>query len=139
MKTTSTFQSPSSRRAAWWLLSEKDDLTAEEQSFVDHLFQLCPDAEKIKALLRDFKRLVKEHKVDEFDRWRKAVEESQIIEFQTFSEGLNKDREAVKAALRLSWSNGQTEGQVNRLKMIKRQMYGRANLDLLTARILYRG
>ena len=42
-----------------------------------------------------------------------------------------------KAALELPWSNGQTEGQVNRLKMLKRQMYGRANLDLLRIRLLY--
>jgi len=69
-----------------------------------------------------FKRLVKERKAEEFDRWLKAVGESQIVEFQTFSEGLNKDREAVLAALGFHWSNGQTEGQVNRLKMIKRQM-----------------
>ena len=48
------------------------------------------------------------------------------------------ERAAVRAGLTLPWSNGQTEGQVNRLKMLKRQMYGRANIDLLRQRVLYR-
>jgi transposase len=51
--------------------------------------------------------------------------------------GLRRDGEAVMAALSSQWSNGQTEGQINRLKMLKRQMYGRANFDLLRARVLH--
>jgi len=55
-----------------------------------------------------------------------------------FARGLTTDLAAVSAGLTLPWSNGQTEGQVNRLKMLKRQMYGRANVDLLRQRVLYR-
>jgi transposase len=51
--------------------------------------------------------------------------------------GMKKDNEAIKSALSSQWSNGQTEGQVNRLKLLKRQMYGRANFDLLTSRFLH--
>ena len=54
----------------------------------------------------------------------------------SFARGLRSDYAAVAAALRESWSNGQTEGQINRLKALKRQMYGRANIDLLKARLL---
>ena len=54
----------------------------------------------------------------------------------SFARGLRADVEAVAAALREPWSNGQTEGQINRLKTLKRQMYGRANLDLLRARLV---
>jgi hypothetical protein len=56
---------------------------------------------------------------------------------RSFAAGLRRDGEAVMTALSSEWSNGQTEGQINRLKMIKRQMYGRANFDLLRARVLH--
>ena len=55
---------------------------------------------------------------------------------ETFATGLRQDAAAVGAALTLSWSSGQAEGQVNKLKLIKRQMYGRANFDLLRSRVL---
>jgi transposase len=60
-----------------------------------------------------------------------------VAEIEGFAEALSKDHEAVKAALTHKWSSGQTEGQINRLKFIKRQMYGRANFELLKARFLY--
>ena len=60
-------------------------------------------------------------------------------EFRTFATGLKSDYDAVEAGLTTPWSNGQLEGQVNRLKLIKRQMYGRANFDLLRQRVLYTG
>ena len=58
-------------------------------------------------------------------------------ELRTFATGLKSDYDAVKAGLTTTWSNGQLEGQVNRLKLIKRQMYGRAKFDLLRQRVLY--
>jgi len=54
-----------------------------------------------------------------------------------FAAGIRQDYAAVAAALQYAWSNGQVEGQINRLKLIKRQMYGRAKLDVLKARLLY--
>ena len=56
---------------------------------------------------------------------------------KSFTVGLNQDKGAVEAAIRYEWSNGQVEGQVNRLKVIKRQMYGRGKFDLLKARVLH--
>ncbi len=58
-------------------------------------------------------------------------------ELENYASGLDRDQAAVLAALTLEWSNGQTEGQVNRLKTLKRQMYGRANFDLLRKRVLH--
>lgn len=58
-------------------------------------------------------------------------------EFQRFAKGIDRDLDAVKAAFTSPWSNGQTKGHVNRLKLVKRQMYGRANFDLLRKRFLY--
>jgi transposase len=68
--------------------------------------------------------------------WLKACRDSGIAEFASFADGINGDRSAIRAALTLAWSNGQLEGQVNRLKLLKRQMYGRANFDLLRIRVL---
>jgi transposase len=60
-------------------------------------------------------------------------------ELRAFGDSLQRDEAAVRAALRLEWSNGQVEGQVNRLKLIKRQMFGRAKFDLLRKRVLKMG
>jgi transposase len=62
--------------------------------------------------------------------------EAETSALSSFARGLRADERAVTAALREPWSNGQTEGQINRLKTLKRQMYGRANLDLLRARLV---
>ena len=69
--------------------------------------------------------------------WLRAAAQSRLKEFIGFARGIGEDYEAVKNALSYEWSNGQLEGQVNRLKLIKRQMYGRGKLDLLKARVLH--
>lgn len=71
------------------------------------------------------------------DRWLKEAKDSGIAEFQSLAGGILRDFDAVRAALTLPYSNGQTEGQVNKLKSLKRQMYGRANFDLLRKRVLH--
>ena len=71
-----------------------------------------------------------------FAAWLTRVTASGIPELDRFARGLTDDRAAVEAGLTLEWSNGQTEGQVNKLKLLKRQMYGRANFDLLRQRVL---
>jgi transposase len=68
----------------------------------------------------------------DFDPWLLAAEQSDVPELQRFAAGLRRDYAAVNAALTLPWSNGQVEGQVNRLKLLKRQMYGRAGFELST-------
>jgi transposase len=78
-----------------------------------------------------------ERRAADFDDWRDEVARSEARELKSFCDGLMKDEGAVRAAMKSEWSNGQTEGQINRLKMIKRQMYGRAKLDLLRARFLH--
>jgi len=70
------------------------------------------------------------------DGWIDQSNTSKITALKSFAHGLTQDLEAIKAALSLEWSNGQTEGQVNRLKTIKRQMYGRTNFDLIRERVL---
>ena len=68
--------------------------------------------------------------------WRGRVAASELVELQRFSAGLQRDWALVVAGLILEWSTGPVEGQINRLKMLKRQMYGRAGVTLLRARVL---
>ena len=88
-------------------------------------------------MAQEFSRIVRERLPDQFNGWLRAAMQSKLKEFVSFARGLGEDHEAVMNALRYEWSNGQLEGQVNRLKLIKRQMYGRAKFDLLRARVLH--
>src|SRR5262249_24954773 len=83
--------------------------------------------------------MVRERTGEQLDSWLTKVETSQLAAFQTFVTGVHKDKEAVLAGLTLPWSTGPVEGHVNRLKLIKRSMYGRAEFDLLRLRVLHYG
>ena len=89
------------------------------------------------SLVRGFTRIVRERSSAKFNEWLRSAMRSKLREFVSFARGLSEDYTAVINALRYEWSNGQLEGQVNRLKLIKRDMYGRAKFDLLRARVLY--
>lgn len=130
-------QSPairSVRQVAFLLTEEK--LDERERTYLDRLFQLCPQMERASSLAKEFSRMVRGQRADRLDSWLGEAQESDIPDLATFAKGLGQDIKAVKAALSSEWSNGQVEGQVNRLKTIKRQMYGRANFDLLRQRVL---
>jgi transposase len=81
--------------------------------------------------------MIRERTGEDLDSWLDEVEGSHLPEFESFAAGVRKDKAAVFAGLTLPWSNGPVEGQVNRLKLIKRSMYGRAKLPLLRARVLH--
>lgn len=81
--------------------------------------------------------MVREQKAGELGAWLSLCSGSEIGGFDTFATGLRQDYAAVRAALSEPWSNGQAEGQINRLKTIKRQMYGCASFNLLRKRVLY--
>jgi transposase len=138
-KLDSAFRTPSPRGATWMLLKEEKDLKENERGFVDQLTRLCPEVKKARELAERFQKMIKQREVDKLDGWIEEASASQIKEMVGFAEGLKKDRGAVRGTLQYEWSNGQVEGQVNRLKLIKRQMYGRAKFDLLKARVLYSG
>lgn len=135
----SAFQTPSAKRAAHMLLKEDKRLRAEEGLFIEQLLRLCPEAGQVKELGQSFQKMVRERDVKQLEQWLGTAKESGVKEMVNFAEGLSKDQEAVAGALSWEWSNGQTEGQINRLKLIKRQMYGRAKFEVLRARVLYAG
>ena len=88
-------------------------------------------------LVQRFGEMVRHRWAEKLPDWLRDARESEVAEIQRFAVGLERDGEAVKAGLELEWSNGPVEGQVQRLKTIKRQMYGRAKFDLLRRRVLH--
>lgn len=123
-------------KAAWCLAARPEDLEPEESK---RRQLLCRDSAKLAEayrLAQDIGNLIRQRQGETFDTWLHRAEESVIAEFNHFATGLRRDYQAVKAALTYEWSQGQVEGQVNRLKFIKRQGYGRAKFDLLRKRVL---
>jgi transposase len=127
---------PSARSSSWMLL-QPEKLKDEEQKIVELLCHLSPEIRQAQELALNFAGIIRERRVDELREWLIKAACSGLPEFRRFARGVTVDLSAVKAALSYEWSNGQVEGQVHRLKMIKRQMYGRAKLDLLRARVLH--
>lgn len=126
----------SPRQVAWLLRRADEDLSPRQAAFLDHLTQHWPEATAARTLAREFDRLIREHDAAALDPWLGHAEASGLREFQEFVTGLRRDLAAVTNALAEEWSNGQVEGQVNRLKLVKRAMFGRANTDLLRRRVL---
>ncbi len=124
-----------------WLLVRPDLIrSTTEQRFLETELQLCPQIAQARTLVQDFASLVherQEHAAASLNSWLVAAEHSGIAELRGFAGGVRRDFAAVTAALTLIWSQGQTEGQVNRLKTLKRQMYGRASFPLLRLRFLH--
>lgn len=97
--------------------------------------RLVPEGVRAQQLALGFVNVVKERRADEVRGWIIDVQRSEVPEFFSFANGLTDDLLAVRAALE-GWSQGQVEGQVHRVELIKRQTHGRAKLDLLLARVL---
>lgn len=125
-------------KAAFLLGKPAEKLDEEENKLVQHLCQ----AEPIKSayeLAQSFQKMVRERLADQFDHWLEQAGKSISPSIRNFATGLRRDYDAVKMALSHPLSNGQVEGQNNRLKLIKRKMQGRAKLDLLRLRVMYAG
>jgi transposase len=102
--------------------------------------QLCHHSREVTlayGLVTDFQALVRERQGGQLGSWVAVAEASGVAEIASFARGLLRDWAAVQAGLEVEWSQGPVEGHVNRLKMLKRQMYGRAKFDLLRLRVLY--
>jgi transposase len=122
------------KRAAWLVLANQ--LEVDEQELLGHLREQNVHLRTAVEVGEGFARLLRQRLSEEFDEWLKVAENCSLEPLQRFATGLRGDYDAIKAAMTLSVSNGQVEGQVNRLKMLKRQMYGRASLGLLRRRFL---
>ena len=128
----------SAQRASWLIILDTEKLDDEEQAARSRMLEVDPQVVTVDRLAQQFIQMVKERSSQGLDQWLQDVTASGIKSLQSFVHGLRSDLAAVRNALSMPWSNGQVEGQINRLKFIKRQMYGRAKLDLLRKRVLYR-
>lgn len=126
---------PAPRQLVWSFLRSTDDLTPEEK-LVFARIRLHPQVDRAYRLSRQFQRMIHDHCADDFDTWLQACFDSTLPELRTFATSLQREDPSIRLALSLPWNNGVAEGHVNRLKLIKRTMYGRANFDLLRLRVL---
>jgi transposase len=132
-RTMGAWPTPSKRRAAWLVVADPERLDAMEQRFVDAMIATSPELGRLIRLAREFGTLVRRRQADRLDGWLVAARGSALA---GFAEGLARDLAAVRAALSLPWSTGPVEGQISRLKTIKRTMCGRAGFELLRRRVL---
>jgi transposase len=125
-----------SRRATWLVLRRSAQRTPEEQELLVQLTAQDAELADAIALAQDFAQLVRQRQPAQLDSWLARAAKSLLVPLQRFAKGLRDDYDAVKAGVSLPWSNGPVEGHINRLKTLKRQMFGRASLDLLQRRFV---
>jgi transposase len=126
----------SANKATWLFIRDPGDLTTEEQAELELICQRSATAEESYQLTQQFMSMLRLRHGQEFETWLAAVEASHIPELRRFAHSLLKDKDAVVAGLTLSYSNGPVEAQVQKLKLVKRSMFGRAKLPLLRQRLL---
>jgi transposase len=126
----------SPRQAAWICVRPEGGLKETQKDFLKSILQGPKEIVTAVHLAQDFRVMIEQKQSEKLDDWLTRAEQSRIVEFVRFADSLRTDYQAVKAALSSPWSSGQVEGQVNRLKMIKRDMYGRASFGLLRRRVL---
>ena len=123
-------------RATWLVMRRETTLNDADKEQLAWLQAHEGEIAEAITLTQDFAALVRQRQPDKLDTWLERAIASCLQPFQRFAKGLREDYAAVKAGVTLSWSTGPVEGQINRLKMLKRQMYGRANIALLRQRVL---
>jgi transposase len=127
---------PSARHVASLLIWRTEQLPEEERAYLRRLCEHEATIARAYELAQEFVTMARERTGQRFAAWLTRATTSGITELDRFARGLTDDCAAVEAGLSQEWSNGQTEGQVNKLKLLKRQTYGRANFDLLRRRVL---
>ncbi len=128
----------SARQASWLFVKPREQRTSEQQTLLARICQANANLEELYRLGQQFVLMVKQRQPRRLDAWLARAQQSSSVELQGFASGVKRDYAAVKAGLSLPWSQGQVEGQITRLKLLKRQMYGRAKFDLLRSRVLRR-
>jgi transposase len=123
-------------RAARLFLSKPEEHRPTDRALLAHLLRLGPVMSGTYHQVHACCRMVRHRHRDAFDAWITDVQQRGVKELRAFAKGLLTDAAAVRAGLSLIWSNGPTEGFIHRLKLIKRQAYGRAGVDFLRHRIL---
>jgi transposase len=125
------------RRATWLVLRRETKRTIAEAQPLTQLHAQSAEVAEAIELAQDFVQLVRQRQPERLDPWLQRATSSALEALQRFATGLRDDYAAIKAGVTLPWSTSPVEGHINRLKMLKRQMFGRARLDLLSCRFLW--
>jgi transposase len=126
----------SARQATWLLLRPIADLTDEERTLRTRLLTRTPAIQVVFSAVEAFRAMVRTRDRAALDPWLEAAEGSSVPEIRSFAASVRRDYGAIAAALESPWSSGQVEGHVTKIKLRKREMYGRGKLDLLRRRVL---
>jgi transposase len=129
-------QGPSARAVSFVMVCPAAKRSGEAQTYLDQLCQMQPSVARAYALSQTFLAIVRERRGDDLRAWMAEATQSGIEALARFAWGLQDDLTAVTAGLTLEWSNGPVEGQITRLKLLKRQGYGRAGVLLLRQRAM---
>jgi transposase len=124
---------PSARTISRLMTTARDNLSKADTVTIAAIEGRVPTLVEARRLVERFQAMLRQKLVADLDPWIASASVSLIA---SFASGITKDKDAVRAAIIEPWSNGQTEGQITKLKLVKRQMYGRAKIDLLQARLI---
>ena len=127
---------PTARKVAGLYLRRPEDLKPEEHIYLRRLTETSPELATAYRLTQDFALMVRERQDSMLDGWLAEAEACEVSVLRRFAKGIREDLAAVQAGLREEWSNGPTEGFINKLKLLKRQAYGRAGFAVLRQRML---
>jgi transposase len=128
--------SPKIKHVTGWIMRNPENLPAEDEQRLKAILTRCPELAATRRHVGVFATMIRDLHGDRLPDWIDHVRTDNLPALHSFTTGLKQDQDAVTAGLTLTWSNGPTEGTVNKIKMIKRTMFGRAKLDLLRKRIL---
>jgi len=126
-------RTPPARVLSRLMTTRRDDLSKADAVTVAAIETGMPTLATARNLMERFYRMFRVRDTDALASW---VTDARASLLASFGKGIVADLAAVRAALTEPWSNGQTEGKITKLKLVKRQMYGRARLDLLRARLI---
>jgi transposase len=124
------------RHAAILVTRPAEKMTEEQRQLLDRISGQCPEVSDLRRMALAFRDALMANESTDLKQWITRAKRCEFGAVVRFAYGLEKDISAVSAAVDTEWSTGQVEGQINRLKMIKRQMYGRGGFHLLRARVL---
>ncbi len=127
---------PTASQVAHWIPFKEDQRLDWQQKYLTQLCEADPQMREAYELIEDFTTMLRERQAERLDAWLQKAEAQGIAELHSFALSLKRDYDAVKAGLTLAWSQGPVEGHVHRLKLLKRQMYGKASFQTLRKRVL---
>ena len=124
---------PPARKIARMMTAARDHLSKADTMVIAAIEAGVPMLVKARDLIDCFHAMIRKKTTPDLEPWIADADASLLA---SFASGIRRDHAAVRSAIAEPWSNGQTEGQITKLKLVKRQMYGRGKLDLLLARLI---